>query len=396
MKLTITLAHNDQILDIDVSNEMLLSDLKVLLELETSVPKNDQQLFYNNNLLTGDDSPLEDLGLKDNELIILSKVEAQSDSNSHLNSVREQLIQNPLYQASLPPSLRDKLHDPQGFKEEVEKLIQLGQFGQYGPSRTSVQQELDRLQRDPDNPQNQKRIMELINEQAIEENMNTAFEISPESFVSVNMLYINVEINGVHCKAFVDSGAQTTIMSPKLAEKCNLANLIDKRFRGVAQGVGSSEIIGRIHSAPIKIEDIIVPCSFTVLDTKVDLLFGLDMLRRHQCVIDLKNNCLQIADRKTEFLGEADIPKEFFNQPMEAPSTAPVPKPVQPPQQLGQRPAGSPPSTIQRPAVQPPPVDIPPEKIQQLINLGFGEEESKEALIRSRGNVEVAAALLFN
>jgi DNA damage-inducible protein 1 len=34
------------------------------------------------------------------------------------------------------------------------------------------------------------------------------------------MLYINARINKVSIQAFVDSGAQSTIMSVSLAEKC--------------------------------------------------------------------------------------------------------------------------------------------------------------------------------
>ena len=44
-----------------------------------------------------------------------------------------------------------------------------------------------------------------------------------------------------------------TIMTQVFAEKCGLAHLIDKRFQGVAVGVGSSKIIGRIHAAPLKV-----------------------------------------------------------------------------------------------------------------------------------------------
>ena len=63
------------------------------------------------------------------------------------------------------------------------------------------------------------------------------------------MLYINATINKVPIQAFVDSGAQSTVMSVACAERCGVMRLVDKRFEGMAVGVGTSKIVGRVHAA---------------------------------------------------------------------------------------------------------------------------------------------------
>ena len=121
----------------------------------------------------------------------------------------------------------------------------------------------------------------------------------PETMGRVLMLYIDAEVNGRSCCAFVDSGAQNTIMSSACAERLDILRLVDKRFEGTAVGVGSGKILGRIHIANLKIGDRFFPCSITVMDSdkglgdkNMDFLFGLDMLKRHRCVIDLAQNAL--------------------------------------------------------------------------------------------------------
>ncbi len=94
-------------------------------------------------------------------------------------------------------------------------------------------------------------------------------------------------------KAFVDSGAQSTIMSVQCAERCGILRLVDRRFAGTAVGVGSCPIVGRVHMAPLRVGPAYLNCTFTVVDNpNMDFLFGLDMLKRHQCCIDLKRGVL--------------------------------------------------------------------------------------------------------
>jgi hypothetical protein len=65
------------------------------------------------------------------------------------------------------------------------------------------------------------------------------------------MLYIDADINGTPTKVFVDSGAQMTIISRRVAAQCGLLRLMDTQFAGMAVGVGTSRILGRVHMAPL-------------------------------------------------------------------------------------------------------------------------------------------------
>ena len=104
------------------------------------------------------------------------------------------------------------------------------------------------------------------------------------------------------------------------------------------------KILGRVHSAQLKMgEDLFLQCSFTILEVSsmfslqtavaddaaqgkdVDLLFGLDMLKRHQACIDLAKNALVIGGREIPFLSEHELPKNFQGDEEEIDECVPPP-----------------------------------------------------------------------
>merc|ERR1719394_1244895 len=222
--------------------------------------------------------------------------------------IREMLAANPDQLALL------KQNNPK--LAEAYESGSLEQFAKVLKEQQDVRKEREALRirmmnADPFDLEAQRLIAQEIEQKNIDHNMELAMEASPESFGSVIMLYINCVVNGHKIKAFVDSGAQATIMSQKAAERCNIMRLVDRRWAGVAKGVGTQKIIGRVHMAQIQIEKDYLTSSFSILeDQPMDMLLGLDMLKKHQCTIDLKRNVLVIGTTGTEtpFLSEADLP----------------------------------------------------------------------------------------
>ena len=185
--------------------------------------------------------------------------------------------------------------------------------------------------------------------------------------------------------------------------------LIDSRFAGVAKGVGTAKILGRVHVAPLLIGKEVFTSSFTILEgTDMDFLLGLDMLRKHQACINLRENVLEIGSQKCPFLAEKDLPHHMrpdhmdaADEPTHAPSAAgghAVPKGavVAAPKGAAAAPKGiavTAPPPAAKPAPQAP--TYPEAVVQQLMNLGYPREQVIQALNRFNGNAEMAAALLF-
>ncbi|XP_017575081.1 protein DDI1 homolog 2 isoform X1 [Pygocentrus nattereri] len=341
---------------LEVSPDLELRDFLALCELESGIPAGEIQISYAEQPLRDLSRTLGNYGLKDGDVVVLRQAERRppvqpsfpglpridfssiavpgTSSNQHSTRQQPSATQSPpsTSPASSPQGLdnptllRDMLlanpHELSLLKERNPPLAEAllsGDLERF--TKVLLEQQQDRARReqeriklltaDPFDLEAQAKIEEDIRQHNIEENMTIAMEEAPESFGQVVMLYINCKVNGHPVKAFVDSGAQMTIMSQACAERCNIMRLVDRRWAGIAKGVGTQKIIGRVHLAQVQIEGDFLPCSFSILeDQPMDMLLGLDMLKRHQCSIDLKKSVLLIGTTGTEtrFLPEAELP----------------------------------------------------------------------------------------
>jgi len=294
-----------------------VENLKVILEMDMGIPSESQCIQHQGQELSDPKRTVASYGVEDNALLVITDKRAartqapapqsqESGETQAAEMLRQQILGNSQMQQQLRarnPVLADAA--------QVSSNRFLEVLQQQKSQMESMMARNDLLESDPFDIDAQRRIEEVIREEQVAENLHHAIEYSPESFANVTMLYVNLKVNGHPVKAFVDSGAQTTILSPDCAERCGIMRLLDKRFSGVAKGVGTAKILGRIHSAQIQLgDDLFLPCSFTVLEGRdVDMLFGLDMLKRYQASIDLAKNALVINGRQVRFLDEHELPE---------------------------------------------------------------------------------------
>eukprot|EP00804_Cyclotella_cryptica_P016474 CCRYP_004690-RA/>CCRYP_004690-RA protein AED:0.09 eAED:0.09 QI:207/-1/1/1/-1/1/1/0/415 len=128
-----------------------------------------------------------------------------------------------------------------------------------------------RLSNNPHDMEANAYFAEKIRKENVQRQYEQMMEGYPEAMGRVLMLYINCTVKEKPLQVFVDSGAQSTIMSSACAERLGLLHLVDDRFEGTAVGVGTGKILGKIHMVDLTIGGYDFPCSITVMDSKEGL-----------------------------------------------------------------------------------------------------------------------------
>lgn len=224
MKVTVV-SYNDVTFTVEVPEDMELVNFKVVCEMEAGGAGSSEEnsgfvVIFNGAQLLDDAKTLKQYNIREGDLVVMQRIAnsretrapAQNPFNllgQDLSQLRNMLLSNPEQLAALRqqnPRLAETLSssNPKDFEMEINR-----QRAEYVKDQQLF---MKMSNSDPFDPEGQRLIAERIHQSNIDANMEAAIEHSPETFGSVTMLWINCKVNGFPMKAFVDSGAQQTIM----------------------------------------------------------------------------------------------------------------------------------------------------------------------------------------
>lgn len=404
MKLNIAYPAQNRFIDTEVNDNLTVQEFKIYIEAETGIVPVDQHLEHGNINFRSDDVPIGTLGLKDQDVIVLkvkTVLEMDAEIQSYKQSRREALNHLEI-SPQLRPGTVSLVNDPRKFSR-IMKQTEKAAEERYA-------KEMRKLQDNPLLPENQSKLMEMIKRERIQKNLQLAYDITPEAFVSTSLLLIRLKISGNETHALVDSGAQKSVLLASVAESFGLHDLIDTQFAGMSRGVGLQHSPGRIHSVAVVLGDtnLALPCSFQVLEVGFPVLLGLDMLKAHRCVIDLAKNALVVGKYEIAFLPEYEVERLTAESHTEISSllaaslkvSAPLKEKTSneaenqsrtPVESIDQKTYSNSFGGTSLTSVR----NSGEERVNRLIGLGFTRNEAIEALRVSNGDVELAAAFLF-
>ncbi|CAL2038681.1 unnamed protein product [Caenorhabditis brenneri] len=119
-------------------------------------------------------------------------------------------------------------------------------------------------------------------------------------FVKTPMPHIHLQIESTPVIALVDTGAQLSIITKSLAERCGIIAKLDSRFQVDAHGIGGlSKALGKILDVELELSGYYLPVVLTVFEgcsLGSDLVIGVDILTAYNACVDFKRKCVRFNE----------------------------------------------------------------------------------------------------
>lgn len=147
----------------------------------------------------------------------------------------------------------------------------------------------------------------LVRERAknIDSKLAKAYIKLPHFYLNQPLKQVPISICNHKLEVVLDTGAQNTIMTLKLARKVGVARQIDRKHAGSAGGLNSVvSVLGRISNLSVNIGTVKAKLNVYVLrELNYDFVLGLEVFKRLSAVLSFKDNCLIFPNKvKVAFL----------------------------------------------------------------------------------------------
>ncbi|EME79567.1 uncharacterized protein MYCFIDRAFT_199291 [Pseudocercospora fijiensis CIRAD86] len=189
---------DQELINLDLPPGLSIADLKGFVTAETQIPSNSQQFYLNNQTLRGDEKSLEEAGVRDGDLIAMLMSQPRQQNNmggqrrgqqsqqrrgppnspEEIETTRLSILGNPAAMNQIReqrPALAAAMNDSNRFLEVWQEMMREDEDRE----RERMEQ-IRLLNEDPFNIDAQRKIEEMIRQESVQENLQFAYEHSPE------------------------------------------------------------------------------------------------------------------------------------------------------------------------------------------------------------------------
>ena len=194
-------ALDQEFITLDLPPGLSIADLKGFVTAETDLPQASQQFYLNNVAIQGDGKTLEEAGIKDGDMLAMLMRQPNQQQNNNMGTQRRPpqpsgqrrppapntheiettrlgILGNPAAMAQVReqrPALAEAIHDSNRFKEVWMEMLR-----EDDDRERERQEQMRLLNEDPFNIDAQRKIEEMIRQQAVQSNLQYAYENNPE------------------------------------------------------------------------------------------------------------------------------------------------------------------------------------------------------------------------